>query len=432
MRGTFRPPSRSGSGRGPLWALISGDSISIAGNTLTMVAVPWFVLQTTASAALTGVAGSVLVLPNLISGLFGGPLVDRLGHRKVRIVSDLASGLTVAAIPVLHLSIILNYPILLMLIFLGTLLHWSLHMIFILPVFWLHTSGGLRELFWSLDRYTQRPHGIFTGWVRKMLVSLLPFALIGYFVAIFLSFVGTLGRSTAARRGEIALLSLTWLLQFGAILREGRLVGGFPLTNTSRYLLVLGWVVLSLHLLVWFRQRVDAAGLVLPPLAFLFVIGAAGFLVLGAVAVRSARTYVWRAVVMLPLLWTVLVSATSNRGALLTAAVGIAAIVAFAPRSRNWLPVLAATGVFAAAVVLQGLVAGLAPAAATPSTTPAATPDVEARSPTPGAAPVGSPGGPASRPVDGPDSTAPSLAPGAPTGGRITIPNPVGHAARRL
>jgi ABC-2 type transport system permease protein len=64
------------------------------------------------------------------------------------------------------------------LLLLGTLLHWSLHMIFILPVFWLHTSGGLREVFWSLDRYTQRPHGIFTGWVRRVLVSLLPFALI--------------------------------------------------------------------------------------------------------------------------------------------------------------------------------------------------------------------------------------------------------------
>jgi ABC-2 type transport system permease protein len=64
------------------------------------------------------------------------------------------------------------------LLLLGTLLHFSLHMIFILPVFWLHTSGGLREVFWSLDRYAQRPHGIFTGWVRRVLVSLLPFALI--------------------------------------------------------------------------------------------------------------------------------------------------------------------------------------------------------------------------------------------------------------
>lgn len=103
---------------------------------------------------------------------------------------------------------------------------------------------------------------------------LLPFSLIACFVAIFLSFVGTLGRSAAARRGEIALLSLAWLLQLAAIVRQGRLVDGFPLTNSAEYLLVLGWVVLTFHLVLWFRQRVDVAGLILPPLAALMGLSA--------------------------------------------------------------------------------------------------------------------------------------------------------------
>jgi len=64
------------------------------------------------------------------------------------------------------------------LLLLGCVLHYALKMIFTIPVFWLHTSFGLREIFWSLDRYTTRPHGIFTGWVRRMLVSVLPFSLI--------------------------------------------------------------------------------------------------------------------------------------------------------------------------------------------------------------------------------------------------------------
>jgi hypothetical protein len=47
------------------------------------------------------------------------------------------------------------------------------------PVFWLHTSGGLREMFWSLDRYnTQRPHGHLHGLGAAVLSPLLPFALI--------------------------------------------------------------------------------------------------------------------------------------------------------------------------------------------------------------------------------------------------------------
>jgi len=64
------------------------------------------------------------------------------------------------------------------LLLVGCVLHYALQMIFTIPVFWLHTSGGLREIYWSLDRYTGRPHGIFTGWVRRVLVSALPLALI--------------------------------------------------------------------------------------------------------------------------------------------------------------------------------------------------------------------------------------------------------------
>jgi ABC-2 type transport system permease protein len=64
------------------------------------------------------------------------------------------------------------------LLLVGCVLYYSLQMIFIIPVFWLHTAGGLREIFWSLSRYSERPHGIFRGWVRRVLVSVMPLALI--------------------------------------------------------------------------------------------------------------------------------------------------------------------------------------------------------------------------------------------------------------
>lgn len=102
---------------------------------------------------------------------------------------------------------------------------------------------------------------------------LLPLTLIAYFVAIFLSFVGTLGRSAAARRGEIALLSLAWFLHLAAIVRQGHQIGSFPMTNSGEYLLVLSWVVLTMHLWLWFRQHVEVAGLILPPLAALMALG---------------------------------------------------------------------------------------------------------------------------------------------------------------
>ena len=103
---------------------------------------------------------------------------------------------------------------------------------------------------------------------------LLPVALIAYFVGIFLFMVQTLRRTPGGRSGAMAALVVAWVLHLGAIVHHAMQVGRFPLGNLHEYLLVLGWVVLTLHLLVWLRTRVDAAGLILPPLAALMALGA--------------------------------------------------------------------------------------------------------------------------------------------------------------
>lgn len=103
--------------RRPLLALLIAFAVSNTGNTLTVVAVPWFVLQTTGSPALTGVAGLAASLPVVISATFAGVFVDRLGHRRAAVLSDLISAATVAAIPALYLSTGLAFPVLLALLF---------------------------------------------------------------------------------------------------------------------------------------------------------------------------------------------------------------------------------------------------------------------------------------------------------------------------
>lgn len=64
------------------------------------------------------------------------------------------------------------------LLLLGIYLFYLLSMMFLVPVFWLQSRSGLREIFWSLQRFGLRPHGIYGGWVRRILVSLLPLALL--------------------------------------------------------------------------------------------------------------------------------------------------------------------------------------------------------------------------------------------------------------
>jgi MFS family permease len=106
----------------PIYALLAASAVSQVGNVLTFVAVPWFVLQTTGSAALTGISGGAIALAGVLAAFFGGPLVDRVGFKPTSILADLASGVTVAAIPLLYHTVGLEFWHLLVLVFLGSLL----------------------------------------------------------------------------------------------------------------------------------------------------------------------------------------------------------------------------------------------------------------------------------------------------------------------
>jgi len=106
----------------PLYSLFIANAISLVGNVFTMIAVPWFVLQTTGSATQTGITGFFTILPVVLAGFFGGTLIDRLGYKPTSIISDLASGVTTALIPLLYLTVGLEFWQLIILVFLGALL----------------------------------------------------------------------------------------------------------------------------------------------------------------------------------------------------------------------------------------------------------------------------------------------------------------------
>lgn len=96
---------------------------------------------------------------------------------------------------------------------------------------------------------------------------LLPVALVGYILGIVTTVLSTVYRWPAARRAVSFIFATTWVLHLAAILHLAVSQRHFPLTNLAEYLLVLGWVVLTLHMYLWFAHKVDVAGWVLPPLA---------------------------------------------------------------------------------------------------------------------------------------------------------------------
>ncbi|MEV7835031.1 MFS transporter [Streptomyces subrutilus] len=109
--------------RRPFAALLAANTISIAGSSLTLIGVPWFVLQTTGSPARAGVVAFCATLPVVVAALVGGPFIDRLGRRRVSAASDLICGVAVGAIPLLHYAGLLEFWMLCALMAVGGLVH---------------------------------------------------------------------------------------------------------------------------------------------------------------------------------------------------------------------------------------------------------------------------------------------------------------------
>ena len=88
--------------RGGLYALVAANAVSHMGNVVAVIALPWFVLTTTGSAARAGVVAFATTLPLALGAVVGGPIVDRIGTRRASFVADVGSAAAIALIPLLH------------------------------------------------------------------------------------------------------------------------------------------------------------------------------------------------------------------------------------------------------------------------------------------------------------------------------------------
>ena len=96
--------------RRPLYGWLVSEAVSITGTRVSMIALPWFVLTTTGSASKTGLVALAEMLPMVLLKVLGGPIIDRVGPRRVSITCDLLSVLVVGSIPLLHQAGHLSFP----------------------------------------------------------------------------------------------------------------------------------------------------------------------------------------------------------------------------------------------------------------------------------------------------------------------------------
>ncbi|SED27948.1 MFS transporter [Streptomyces sp. TLI_105] len=95
--------------RTPLAGVLAANAVSVTGNSLTLIGVPWFALETTGSPGKAGLVAFFAAVPVVLAAVAGGPVIDRLGRRRVSITSDLVCGLALTAIPLLHQTGLLRF-----------------------------------------------------------------------------------------------------------------------------------------------------------------------------------------------------------------------------------------------------------------------------------------------------------------------------------
>lgn len=87
-----------------LVGVLSASAAALSANRLLSIALPWFVLTTTGSATKTGLVVFAQMLPYVVSQALAGPLIDRVGPKRISVTGDLVSMTAMAIAPLLYLT----------------------------------------------------------------------------------------------------------------------------------------------------------------------------------------------------------------------------------------------------------------------------------------------------------------------------------------
>ena len=101
-----------------LAAVLVAESVSLTGSAMTYVALPWFVLITTGSTAKMAWVLAAELLPVGLLGIPAGSLIARLGAKRTMNLADGMRAHLMTAIPILHWTGHLSFPLLLTVTFL--------------------------------------------------------------------------------------------------------------------------------------------------------------------------------------------------------------------------------------------------------------------------------------------------------------------------
>ncbi|MGC3955491.1 MAG: MFS transporter [Propionicimonas sp.] len=79
---------------------LTATATSLFGNASIAIVLPWLVLERTGDPALAGTVAAVSAVPSAIAAFAGGHLIDRVGRRRMSVIADIGSAVSVAGLAV--------------------------------------------------------------------------------------------------------------------------------------------------------------------------------------------------------------------------------------------------------------------------------------------------------------------------------------------
>lgn len=84
-------------------------TLSLLGNSIASIVFPLILLATTGDALAAGTLALICAVPQVLAGIAGGAVLDRFNRKKISILSDMISAISVALLPLIDLTIGLNF-----------------------------------------------------------------------------------------------------------------------------------------------------------------------------------------------------------------------------------------------------------------------------------------------------------------------------------
>jgi MFS family permease len=97
---TTAAPPTTATNKATLPLFVAAEALSLFGNAAISIVLPWLVLSRTGDPSVAGLVAAVAAVPSILATLVGGWLIDHVGQRRMSVIADLGSAVSVAALAV--------------------------------------------------------------------------------------------------------------------------------------------------------------------------------------------------------------------------------------------------------------------------------------------------------------------------------------------